>query len=401
MMKHSTPLTKLLSQQFFEAASDAVVIIEESGVIVHINSQAEMLFGYGRKELLDQPMEILVPERLRVRHVEHRRDYFRNPLPRAMGSKLVAIGLRKDGTEFPIDLALSPLPTELGFYVAAAVRDITDQRQLENELRQQARDLANADLHKDHFLVTLAHEMRSPLAAIAYSAEYLRRGEISVEDRNKAAGIVLEGANLVRQMLNDLSELPRIERGELPVHKAPADLVEVARLAIEMSRPLIERQGHVLEIIMPSMPLRILGDVTRLAQIITNLLTNAARYTPTGGRISLTLEQQAHTIVLKVKDNGIGIPPEMLTRVFDLFTRLDAAKQRYTSGLGIGLAYVRRLVEVHGGSVHAFSEGEERGSEFVVLLPLAEVQSPTGSADCGNHPTLSEKVPLGPLRDQV
>ena len=308
MMASTMIPTELLSQQFFDAASDAVVIIDESGIVVHLNTQTESLFGYRRDELLNQPMEMLVPERLRARHAEHRRNYFRNPVPRPMGSKFVAVGRRKDGTEFPMDLALSPLPTELGLFVAGAVRDITPQRRLEDELQQRAHDLEDADHHKDHFLTTLAHELRSPLAAVAYSAEYLRQPNISVEDRRKAAEIVLEEANFARRLLDDLSELTRIRRGELTIHKASADLGEIVHLGIEMSRPLIEQQGHALEILLPPMPLRIQGDAARLTQIVTNLLANAARYTPRGGHIRLAIERQERTVVLKVKDNGIGIP---------------------------------------------------------------------------------------------
>jgi len=383
MMACPLNIAGLLSRQFFEAASDAVIIIDGAGTVVHLNTRTEKMFGYRRDELLDQPVELLIPERLRARHAEHRRNYFSNPLPRPMGSKFVAVGRRKDGAEFPIDIALSLLQTEAGLYMAGAVRDITRQQQLENELRQHARDLENADHHKDHFLRTLVHELHSPLAAVAYSAEFLRRRDISFEDREKAAGIVLEETNFVRRLLDDLGELPRIQRGELPVHKAPTDLAEVARLAIAMSRPLIERQGHTLEIVMPAAPLRILGDATRLAQIVTNLLTNAARYTPEKGCIRLSLEQDGSTATLKVADNGIGMPREMLKRVFDLFTRLDAAKQRYAGGLGIGLAYVRRLVELHGGSVQAFSNGEGQGSELVVRLPLTGDTAPY--RDNGRH----------------
>ncbi|MDP1536534.1 MAG: PAS domain-containing sensor histidine kinase [Burkholderiales bacterium] len=361
-----------LSHQFFEAASDAVAIIDTSGSIVRINTQTEKLFGYRRDELLNQPIEMLVPERLRTQHAEHHRAYFRNPLPWPMGSNFVAVGLRKDGSEFPIDLALSCLPTASGLYVASTIRDITAQRQLEDDLRQHARALEDADHHKNLFLTTLAHELRSPLAAIAYSAEFLRRHDLSAVDRAKATDIVFDELRLVRHLVNDLSEVSLIQRGELLIEKTATDMGEVARLAIAISRPLIERRGHTLETAIPPLPIRVMGDAARLTQIVTNLLTNAARYTPQGGRIRLALAQEDSMVVLRIKDNGIGMPQEMLKRVFELFTRLDAARQKYASGLGIGLAYVKRLVEIHGGSVQACSEGEGHGSELVVRLPLAE-----------------------------
>ncbi len=369
---------ELLSYLFFDAASDAVVIIGEDGIVVQLNTQTEKLFGYRRDELLDQRIEILIPKRLRARHVEHRRAYFSNPLPRTMGSNFRATGLRKDGTEFPIDIALSPLPTESGLFVATAVRDMTSLRQLENELHQRMCDFEDADRHKDHFLTTLAHELSSPLAAVAYCAEILRRPNIAAEVRVEAAKIVLEQINFTRRLLEDLSELSVVRRGGLPFHKAPTDLAEVARLAVDSSRPLIERHGSALEIIMPPSPVRVQGDAARLVQIVTNLLTNAARYTPEGGRIRMSINQEDGRAVLKVKDNGIGIPKEMLTRVFEMFTRFEGAKQRYAGGMGLGLAFVRRMVEIHGGSVEAFSEGEGLGSEFVVRLPLAQDTHLTG-----------------------
>lgn len=389
---------ELLNQRFFEAASDAVVITDEYGVIVHLNTQIEKSFGYRRDELLNQPIEILVPERLRARHVEHRRAYLGNPLPQPMGSGFRAIGLRKDGTEFPIDIALSPLRIESVLFVASAVRDMTAQRRLEEELRQRTRDLEDADRHKDQFLTTLAHELRSPLAAIAYSAELLREPAISPEVRVEAAAIVREQAQFMRRLLEDLSELSRIHRGEVPIRKAPTDLRQVARLAVEICRPLIERRGHALEMVMPPSPLRAQGDAARLAQVVTNLLTNAARYTPKGGRIRLSIEREDGVAVLKVKDNGIGIPKEMLTRVFELFTRLDSARQKYAGGMGIGLAFVRRLVEIQGGNVQAFSEGVGQGSEFIVRLPLAQrTEQPTApivaAGEFGLHQTRPDPGP--------
>jgi len=157
-----SPRTALLTQQFFEHASDAVLIIDQRGLIVQLNSQTEQMFGYRRDELINQPIETLVPERLRKRHVEHRRLYFRNPRPTAMGNVCGRFGLRKDGSEFPIDTALSPLPTKSGLFVASAVRDKTRQCELEDELRRRTSELEEVDRHKDQFLALLAHELSNP-----------------------------------------------------------------------------------------------------------------------------------------------------------------------------------------------------------------------------------------------
>ena len=253
-----------------------------------------------------------------------------------------------------------------------ATSDMTRERHLQDEMRQRTHDIDDAHRQRDEILTTLAHELSSPLSAVAYSVELLRRSDIMPEVREKAAAIVLEQTNFMRRLVADVSELSGIRRGDVIFRQTLTDLTEIARLAVENSRPLIDRHGHALEIFMPYSLTRVKGDATGLVQILTNLLNNAARYTPTGGHICLSIEQQGGTAVLRVKDNGIGIPKEMLSRVFDLFTRLEAAKQKYAGGMGIGLAFVRRMVEIHGGNVTAFSGGEGRGAEFVVRLPMAK-----------------------------
>ena len=190
---------------------------------------------------------------------------------------------------------------------------------------------------------------------------------------------MIEEINLAQQLINDLSELPRVKRGELAINLKTIDLTEVARLAIEINRPLIEKCGHRLAVSAPSSPTWAQGDATRMAQVITNLLTNAAKYTPQGGLIDLSIEAGINEIILKVRDNGIGIPAGMLTRIFELHSRLDRSRHNGIDGMGIGLAFIRRLMEIQGGSVKAFSEGDGRGSEFVVRLPRASASMKTQS----------------------
>jgi len=375
--RHSLQKVKraeLLRHLFFEAASDAVVIVDPRGLILQFNNQTEQLFGYRRDELINQPVEILVPERLRQRHVEKRRHYFKNPSPRAMGNVPGVFGQRKDGSEFPIDIALSPLPTDAGLFVAIAVRDMTRQRELEDELRQRTRELEDADRQKDQFLVMLAHELSSPLAAIAYSAEIVRHRLSTDEVRKEAMKIVLEQTNFMRRLVDDLTELARVRHGGLAVLMEPTDLAEVVRMAVAINQPLIERRRHTLEIVTPSSAVRAQGDAARLVQIVSNLLANAARYTPEGGYIRLSIVRDDSVAILKVTDDGIGIPQDMLTQVFKPFTRLEKARQGYVGGMGVGLAFVQRLVEMQGGTVEAFSKGEGQGSEFVVRLLLAQVK---------------------------
>jgi len=365
-----------LSSRFFEAVTDSVLVVNEDGLIIRLNRQTGKMFGFDCDELLNQPIGVIIPDRLRGLHTEHLRKYFSNPTPRSMNSGFIALGLRKDGSEFAIDVSLTPLLIESGIFVACTVRDIASQQYLEEGLRGHMKGLEQADRNKDLFLMMLIHELRSPLAAITYSAELLRKPDLPDNVRIEAARIVLEETNLVQCLLNDLRELPRIKRGELSITKTTIDIAECARLAVAINQPLIERCGHSLETVLPEVPLYAEGDATRMVQVMTNLLTNAAKYTPSGGRIRLCIAVDGSDIVIRVQDNGIGIPEDSLTRVFEMFSRLDGAKQKYADGMGIGLTFVRRLMEAQGGSVKAFSAGEGKGSEFVARLPQAQIAQP-------------------------
>jgi CheY-like chemotaxis protein/two-component sensor histidine kinase len=179
------------------------------------------------------------------------------------------------------------------------------------------------------------------------------------------------------RLVDDLLDVSRISRGKIELRKEQVDLARVVSSAVEASRPLIEKWGHELTVTIPPEPLQLDADLTRLSQVLSNLLNNAAKYTDHGGRISLTAEQQNAQVVIRVKDTGIGIPPEMLQRIFEMFKQVDRSRERAEGGLGIGLTLVQRLVEMHGGSVEAHSPGPGQGSEFVLRLPLAfEVARP-------------------------
>jgi len=241
-------------------------------------------------------------------------------------------------------------------------------------------ELDKADRQRDQFLAMLAHELSGPLAAVAYAAEAIR-GPLSTEDaRNEATKIVLEEVSFMRRLVNDLGELFRVGRGNQAMPLESSDLADVVRRASAINRPLIERSGHTFEIILPSSAVRVQGNTDRLVQIVSNLLANAARYTPERGHIRLSIAQDNGTAILKVTDNGAGISKDMLPHVFRPFTRQESARQQYAGGMGIGLAIVQRLVKMHGGTVEAFSAGEGQGSEFVVRLPLSRVRAAPNSS---------------------
>jgi signal transduction histidine kinase len=269
----------------------------------------------------------------------------------------------------PIDVALSPFPTEAGVLVAAAIRDVTEYRRLEAELRRRTCDMEEADHRKDEFLATLAHELRSPLAALNQVGQLLRLP--AADDRRVwAAGVVERQTGHMLRLVEDLLDVARVRRGKVTLRKEPTDLTVVAARAVEISRPLIEGRGQVLQVTPPLGSIWVEGDGMRLTQVVDNLLTNSAKFTPEGGRINLILAAEGGDAVLRVRDNGVGIPADMLTRVFDLFTQVHGAGDRAAGGLGIGLALVRRLVEMHRGTVVAESGGPGFGSEFIVRIPL-------------------------------
>src|SRR5262245_27415160 len=266
--------------------------------------------------------------------------------------------------------------------------EITERKILEESLRHKTESLQEADRRKDEFLATLAHELRNPLAPIRNAIQILaKRGDDPV--------ILAQGCDMlerqVRQivrLMDDLLDVSRVGRGKISLQKAPVDLAQVVATAVETSRSLIEACRHKLTISLPESPLLVEADAARLAQVLSNLLNNAAKYTNDGGRIDLIAEQVNGELTLRVRDNGIGIAPEKLPQVFDMFAQVESAKERSRGGLGIGLTLARRLVEMHGGKIEARSAGLGKGSEFVVRMPaLAEPLAEPSRKPAGNFPT--------------
>jgi two-component system CheB/CheR fusion protein len=262
-------------------------------------------------------------------------------------------------------------------YLDGVTLDLTDRKRLEESLRRQTAALQEADRRKDEFLATLAHELRNPLAPISNAIQILAvRGDDPALVAQTSEVMERQVQQMVR-MVDDLLEVSRIGRGKISLQKAPVDLADVVATAVETSRPLVEAHHHHLTVSLPERPVRVEGDAARLAQVLSNLLNNAAKYTTDGGRIELSVSQTqgaAHgEALLRVRDTGIGIDPELLPHIFDMFSQIEGATDRSQGGLGIGLTIVRRLVEMHGGRIEAYSEGPGKGSEFQVRLPaLAE-----------------------------
>lgn len=565
--------TEAMFSAVLESAPYAVLTLNEEGVVVVANSQAEALFGYRRDELVGTSVERLLPEQLRQLHAAHRRDYHRSPRVRPMGPGLDLSARRKDGSVFPAQISLSPLHTDEGMLVTAIVRDITDERQAQEERLRLAREQAarreaeaterrsafladisaivsssldyqttlsnvarlivpdladwcsvdmlasdgrieqlavahvdpdrarwarelrerfplqasdeegiarvirtgqpqlyplipdrlieervkppelretlrqarllsamivplvgrdrilgaitfastresgrrfdrgdlafaeevarraaigveNAQLYgqaqeanrlKDDFLATLSHELRTPLNAVLGWTRLLQDSAMDDKSARHALDAILRNAKAQEQLISDLLDVSRIASGKVLLDCAEIDVAEV--LAEGLDAIHVAAEGRHVQIDVASEPVRhvVWADRDRLRQVIWNLLSNAVKFTPPGGHVSVRIERRESDVQLSVRDTGVGIDPDFLPYIFDRFTQGDTSITRRYGGLGLGLAIVRSLVEMHGGSIHAESDGENRGSAFIVRLPGRAAPGRTSEpGDAGN-----------------
>ncbi|MGE0759245.1 MAG: ATP-binding protein, partial [Pirellulaceae bacterium] len=237
-------------------------------------------------------------------------------------------------------------------------------------LRERADELAETSRHKDEFLATLAHELRNPLAPIRNAVQYLGMKGSQEPDVKAAREVIARQLTVMVRLIDDLLDMSRISRNKLEIRKENVALAAVVESAVESSRSLIQECGHDLTVSLPSQPIHLDADPIRLAQVFSNLLNNAAKYTRRGGHIWLTAQREGSDAIVSVRDNGIGIAADMLSGIFDMFTQVDRSLERSHGGLGIGLTLVRRLVDMHDGTIEAHSNGSDQGSEFLVRLPL-------------------------------
>jgi PAS domain S-box-containing protein len=350
-----------------ESSQDAIMGANLEGVLSTWNAAAERLFGFSSSEAIGQPVEsLIVPE-------EHRGEagrFIERVRQGAVIDNYDTVRIAKDGRRIPVAISVSPIRDTAGKIsgVSAIIRDNSERKRWEEEQR-------HASQRKDEFLATLAHELRNPLAPIRHSLDLMRlSGPKDAMTMHTLDTMDRQVGHLVR-LVDDLLDVSRITSGRVEIRREPVAIKDIVASAVETSLPLLENHGHVFEQSIPTEPVHVDGDLTRLAQIVANLLNNAARYTPPGGKIALKVECANELVTLTVKDNGVGIPKEMLDRVFDMFTqvKMPAAGRE---GLGIGLALVRRLVELHGGVIEARSDGAGQGSEFCVTMPLSDGPGP-------------------------
>jgi PAS domain S-box-containing protein len=377
-----------------EVALDAIITMDHEGRITEFNPAAERIFGYRRADAIGRRLaDLIIPLRLREEHWRGLARYLERGVARVLGHRIETIGMRADGTEFPVELAISPISTDGRPVFTGYVRDISERKTAELEREEiltrerQARSEAEAaNRAKDEFLAMLGHELRNPLGAIASAVSLLGLIE---RDPRTAQPLEIMGRqvkNLTR-LVDDLLDVARLTSGRVDLQREPVDLGRLVEEAVSMLQAPGRNRGHQFSVATASTVVD--ADPVRLGQIVMNLLDNAVKYTPPDGQIGVTVTTEEGTAVLRVRDTGVGIVSELLPRVFDLFTQADRSLERSRGGLGIGLSLVHRLVRLHGGHVFAHSEGLGRGSEFVVELPLRqapiEPRPPEGSPEIGRR----------------
>ncbi len=345
-----------------ESSDDAIVSKSLDGTIQSWNAGAQRIFGWTAAEAVGQPIYLIIPPE---RHEEERGILER--LRR--GERLdhfETVRVAKDGRRIDVSLTVSPIRDAAGRIIGASKvgRDITEHKRAQRALEE-------ASEQKDRFLAVLAHELRNPLAPVHNSLQLLRMVDPRSEPAEQARAIMERQVDHLVRLVDDLMDVSRITRGKIEVRRQAVDLGSIMLSAVETSRPAIESARHRFTLSLPSEPVAVEADFVRLAQVIANLLNNAAKYTDPGGEISLVAQREGREAVVRVRDNGIGIAPEMMPRLFEMFAQAEDSLGRSRGGLGIGLALARTLVEMHGGRIEACSAGRGTGTEFVVRLPLA------------------------------
>ncbi|MEO6260849.1 MAG: PAS domain S-box protein, partial [Thermoanaerobaculia bacterium] len=356
-----------------EAAPDAMVVVNKAGEIVLLNVQAEKQFGYRRDELVGQQVTNIIPEGFAERLIADGTRSAADALAQHIGMGIELSALRKDGSEFPIEIMLSPLQSAEGILVTAAIRDITDRKGTEVALHEKNAEMERANQAKDRFLASMSHELRTPLNGIIGFAEFLadgKPGALNGRQKEYLGDILASGRHLL-QLINDVLDVGKVQAGKMKLSLGPFRLLDVMEEVFAGVRPLAENKHIVMMMtIAPELGTVVL-DQQRFRQILFNLLSNALKFTDDGGRVGIVAAADgADRFRLSIRDSGIGIEAADMHRLFTEFEQLETGTARRFGGTGLGLALTREIVNLMGGVISVESE-IGKGSEFTVVLPMS------------------------------
>ncbi|HEU5443503.1 MAG TPA: PAS domain S-box protein, partial [Steroidobacteraceae bacterium] len=345
-----------------DSSDDAIASKTLDGIVTSWNPAATRLFGYLPAEIVGRPIMTIIPPELHAEEVEI--------LARLRRGERIehyeTVRLAKDGHRIDISLTISPVRGKDGTIMGASkiARDISLRKRTEQRLRE-------ADQQKDEFLATLAHELRNPLAPICAAAELLKNAKSLAPELRAATAILERQARHMTHLVDDLLDISRITSGRIRLQQEAVELGELLKTLIDTHRHSLQSARHQATVAIPDSPVHVSGDRVRLTQILSNILHNAVKYTPPGGRIEIALRVEDRQAIASVRDNGMGIPVERLEHIFEPFAQLDTSYEHGDGGLGIGLMLAKKLVELHGGSIEARSAGRGKGTEVLVRLPIA------------------------------
>ena len=372
---------------FLESAPDAIVIVDKEGKIQIVNSQTEQLFGYSRDEIIGKEVEVLMPAKYKNVHLGHRQNFSADPKARAMGKGMELFGQHKDGKVFPVAISIGKLETEEGIFVAATIRDVSYEKEIEKELIQAKESAEKAKIiaedamqAKQTFLSNMSHEIRNPMTLIIGFSELVLETDLTEEQKN-CITIIKRSSDALLVLINDILDLAKVDAGKMTFDLLPFNLKSSISIMLHLFD--IKFQEKRLKLVTEfdnAIPELLLGDSVRLNQIMLNLVGNAIKFT-TEGQITVSAHIKSEdddnlNIEFEVADTGIGIPENMLAKIFENFEQATTNTARLFGGTGLGLAIVKKLIEKQGGAIQVESKIDE-GSTFCFLLSFKKCKAET------------------------